>query len=84
MIELRRDELLFIDIDLLQNHTLVGIVGSDLFEHRGQLFAGTAPFSPEVEHDQLGHRWLDDLLAESVDSFLFVEIETCTGQETSP
>jgi hypothetical protein len=70
-LELRGDELVFVDIDLGEKDALVGIFGGDLFQHRGQRLARSAPFGPEIENHQLGHRRFGDRLAEPVDRFLF-------------
>ena len=42
----------------------VGIFGGDLLEHRRELLARPAPFGPEIEDDERGHRRLDDVVAE--------------------
>ena len=83
-LELAGDELLFIDIDLLQHHALIGILRRDLFQHRGERLARAAPFGPEIEHHQLRHRRFDDFLLEAFDGFLFLYIEPHAGQVRSP
>ena len=50
--ELGGDQLVLVDVDLDQLDALVGIIGGDLFEHRGELLARPAPFRPEIEDDE--------------------------------
>ena len=60
---------LSIDVDLGKPDTLVGIVRRNLVEHGRQLLARPAPFGPEVENHQCGHRWMDDVAFEALDRF---------------
>jgi hypothetical protein len=83
-LKLRGDELFLVDIDLGEDHALVGIVSGDLFQNRGQRLARPAPFGPEVEDDELGHRRFDDRLAEAVNRLLFVEVEAQACHYLSP
>src|SRR5690606_27273430 len=64
---------LLIDVQLRQDHALVGIFRGHLFEHRRKRLARAAPFGPEIENHQLVARWLDDFLPETVDRFLLVD-----------
>ena len=59
--------LSLVDVDLGQHDALVGIVGGDLVEHRAKLLARPAPFGPEIEDDEAGHRRLDDVALEPLD-----------------
>ena len=83
-LELARDELFLVDVDLGQDHALVGILGRDLFEHRRQRLARAAPFGPEVEDDETGHGRFDHVLAEPVDRLLFIEVEAHARQGSLP
>jgi hypothetical protein len=69
--ELRREELVGIDVDLRQLDALVGIVSRDLVEDRRELLARAAPLGPEVEDDERRHRRLDDVALEPLDRFAF-------------
>jgi hypothetical protein len=57
------DELVLVDIDLDEKHTLVGIVRRDLFDHGRQLLAGAAPLRPEVDDHYCILRGFDDVAA---------------------
>ena len=70
-LELRGDELVLVGVDLGQHDALVGIIGRDFFQHRRQRLARPAPFRPEIDDDELGHRRLDDIAAKRLDRFLF-------------
>ena len=70
------DGLVRVDIDLDQRHALRRIIGGDLFEDRGQLLAGPAPFGPEIEDDQPGHRRLDDVAPECLQRVLLGRAHT--------
>jgi hypothetical protein len=83
-LELGGDELFLVHVHLGQDHALVGIFGGDLFQHRGQRLARAAPFRPEIEDDELGHRRFDDSLAEAVHRLLFVEVEAQACHYASP
>jgi hypothetical protein len=83
-LELRGDELFFVDIDLGEHHALVRIFGGDLFQHRRQRLARSAPFGPEIEDDQLGHRRFGDRLAEPVHRFLFFQVQAKACHTSSP
>jgi hypothetical protein len=83
-LELGGDELFLVHVDLGEDHALVGIFGGDLFQHRGQRLARAAPFRPEIEDDELGHRRFDDSLAEAVHRLLFVEVEAQACHYASP
>ena len=65
------DKAVFIDIDLDQLNALGGIVGADLFDYRGQLLAGAAPFGPKIDNDQTGARRIDDVAAKCLHCRLF-------------
>ena len=78
-LELAGDEAIRIDVDLDQHNALVGIIRGDLFEHRTELLARAAPFGPEIEDDEAGHRGFDDVAAEGFDGFLFGGIQTERG-----
>src|SRR3546814_2506752 len=78
-LELARDEAIRIDVDLRQHDALVGIVGGDLFEHGGELLARPAPFGPEIQDDEAGHRRLDDVAPERLDGFLFLRVQAQCG-----
>jgi hypothetical protein len=80
-LELAGDKTIRVDIDLRQHDALVGIIGGDLFQHRRQLFARAAPFGPEIQDDQIGHRRFDDIAAKSLDGFLFLRVQTQRGHE---
>src|SRR3546814_3143087 len=58
---------------------LVGIIRGDFFQHGAELLARPAPFGPEIENDEAGHRRFDDVAAEGFDSFLFSGIQTERG-----
>src|SRR3546814_6146023 len=78
------DEAIRIDVDLRQHDALVGIVGGDLFEHGGELLARPAPFGPEIQDDEAGHRRLDDVAPERLDGFLFLRVQAQCGHGMSP
>ena len=75
-LELRGDELFLVDIDLPEDHALVGIFRRDLFEHRRERLARAAPFGMEIEDDELRHRRFDNLGLEAFDRFLFIHAQT--------
>src|SRR3546814_16704194 len=78
------DEAIRIDVDLRQHDALVGIVGGDLFEHGGELLARPAPFGPEIQDDEAGHRRLDAVAPERLDGFLFLRVQAQCGHGMSP
>ena len=71
-LELRGEELVGLDVDLGEDHALVGIIGGELVEDRAQLLARPAPFGPEIEDHEAGHRRLDDVALEALDRLPFV------------
>ena len=75
-LELGCNELFLVDIDLHQHHALVGIVGRNLFQQRGQRLAGPAPVGIEIEDDELRHRRFDDVLLEPLDCLLLVDAQS--------
>ena len=70
-LELRRDELVLIDVDLDQLHGPVCIFGRDLVEDRAELLAGAAPLRPEIQQHEVGHRRFDDVALQALDGFAF-------------
>src|SRR3546814_10081738 len=58
---------------------LVGIIRGDFFQHGAELLARPAPFGPEIENDEAGHRRFDDVAAEGFDGFLFGGVQTKRG-----
>src|SRR3546814_12476548 len=83
-LELAGDEAVGVDIDLGEQDALVGIVGGDFFQHRAKLLARPAPFGPEIEVDDPGHRWLDDVAPKRFDGFLFLLVQAQCGHGMSP
>jgi hypothetical protein len=65
--ELGGEHLVLVDVDLDQLDALVGIIAGDLLEDRPELLAGAAPFRPEIEDDERGHRRLDDVALERLE-----------------
>src|SRR3546814_6950939 len=63
-LKLTGDEAIRIDVDLHQRDPLVGIIRGDFFQHGAELLARPAPFGPEIENDEAGHRRFDDVAAE--------------------
>jgi hypothetical protein len=57
--ELRRDQFVLVDVDLGELDALGRIIGRNFLEDRTKLLAWAAPFRPEIEHDERGHRgWM--------------------------
>ena len=56
---------MLIDIHLDQLDLAIGSANR-LFEHGGELFAGTAPFRPEIDQHRLAFRFFDDVLDEGL------------------
>src|SRR5262249_4805022 len=67
--------------DLGKPDSLGGIILGHFLEHRPELLARPAPFGPEVEDDQRGHRGLNDLLLKALDrvAFGFGQAKSCHG-----
>jgi hypothetical protein len=70
-LELGRDELILVGVDLGQPHALRRIILRDLLDHRRQRLARPAPFRPEIDQHEAGHRRLDHVAAERLDGFAF-------------
>src|SRR3546814_8343636 len=48
------------------------------------LLARPAPFGPEIQDDEAGHRRLDDVAPERLDGFLFLRVQAQCGHGMSP
>ena len=66
-LELSGEEFFRLDVDLDEEHALIGIIRRQFVKQRAQLLARAAPFGPEIEDHEAGHRWFDDIALESLD-----------------
>jgi hypothetical protein len=70
---------MLVDVHLDQLDPALG-VANRLFQDRRELAAGTAPRRPEVDHDRLTARFLDDVLDEGLGRRLLDQIGRCLGR----
>ena len=76
-LKLRRDEVVGVHIHLDQLDTAVGVIRRHFLQHRAKLFAGAAPFGPEIQNDEAGHRRIDHVGTELIDRFLLFGGQRC-------